>query len=193
MENPEKVLQVSSTTNEALRELTALRRFAYRLCRDEEAASDLVQETMLRAWRSLHTYRPGSNCRAWLFQICKNLHINECRRRKFQPLRQGLPGRDGDDTSGRDHVLHGSSDDSRVAERGLGDEVIGALNRLPVEYRTAVLLSDLEDLTYEEIAAFTRAPIGTVRSRIHRGRRLLAQRLGPFARKRGLGHTRKAA
>jgi RNA polymerase sigma-70 factor (ECF subfamily) len=177
-----------STQNEAaaaietLAQLDAVRRFAFQLCRDQQTTADLVQETMLRALRSLHTYRQGTNCRAWLFQICKNAYINAHRRRQYEPI----PVDFQEEEAGYEGAV-------KPQETGWSDEVLKALDRLPEEYRTAVLLSDVEGLPYEEIAEFTQAPIGTVRSRIHRGRRLLARVLEPYARQRGAVEPRCAA
>jgi RNA polymerase sigma-70 factor (ECF subfamily) len=162
----------------------ALRSFALQLCKDEQYSHDLVQETMLKAYLYFHTYREGTNCRAWLFQICKNSYINEVRRRKHQPMLLDLQGEESGDWS------RGSDDSPRelhvtlmgdTASDTLGDEVYRALTLLPPDYQTALILCDIEGHTYEEIAEFVNAPIGTVRSRIHRGRKLLAGYLQNYA------------
>jgi RNA polymerase sigma-70 factor (ECF subfamily) len=176
---------------EALPHLPALRNFASALCRDRVRTDDLVQDTMLKAWRSFHTYRAGTNCRAWLFQICRHAFINEVRRNKYAPLpldmsgEAQLNGRDDDDDS-RVPRADLSADELRAAAAGqFGDEVNGALQSLPTEYRTVILLNALEGFSYEEIARFACVPIGTVRSRIHRGRKLLADRLARYAAREG--------
>jgi RNA polymerase sigma-70 factor (ECF subfamily) len=177
---------------EAVSQLDALHSFAYQLCRDEQRSRDLVQETMLKACMYFHTYREGTNCRAWLFQICKNSYINEYRRKHYETI----PVDFQEDGSARysewdaTREIHPAPVDESVPkthERLFGDELMTALLSLPQEYQTAVLLSDVEDYTYEEIAEFTRAPIGTVRSRIHRGRKLMARRLGRQAHAQHFG------
>ncbi len=175
---------------EALSHLDALRNFAFRLCRDEQSTSDLVQETMLKACRSYQTYQKGTNCRAWLFQICKNSYINDYRRKQYETIPQDfseeLAGADGDHAP----TARGSLADQtvlRVHEAAVGDEVAAALESLPADYQTALILSDIEGYTYEEIAEFSHTPIGTIRSRIHRGRKMLAAQLQEYARRHGYG------
>ncbi len=170
---------------EALPELKALERFAYRLCRDAQNARDLVQETMLKAYTHFEAYREGSDCRAWLFQICKNSYINEFRKR----VRRPLPVDFQDETGGvwmrddfRDRLVVQSllQDTSDLASHGngLSDEIHSALQKLPDTQRTVVILCDIEGHPYEEIAELLEIPIGTVRSRLHRGRKILSSLLG---------------
>jgi RNA polymerase sigma-70 factor (ECF subfamily) len=177
---------------EAFPQLGALHHFAFQLCRDEQCSRDLVQETMLKACRSFHTYREGTNCRAWLFQICKNSYFNDYRRKQLQPVsiavqecsaEQSITG-NPDEVRTHRVSLEDHGDEQRHGAC-MSDEVIKALHALPDAYQTAVILSDIEGHSYEEIASFTHAPIGTIRSRIHRGRKMLAERLGDYAR--GLG------
>jgi RNA polymerase sigma-70 factor (ECF subfamily) len=177
---------------EALVQLDALRNFALKLCSDEHQSNDLVQETMLKACLFFHTYKQGTNCRAWLFQICKNSYINSYRRKRYEPLLMDFQNEpslwnsvpDAGEPWGPHPEI--SDDTTYQMQTGfLSDEVIRALDTLPREYQTALILSDIEAYTYEEIAEFTRAPIGTVRSRIHRGRRMLADRLEQYASAQG--------
>jgi RNA polymerase sigma factor (sigma-70 family) len=175
---------------EALSHLDALRNFAFKLCRDEQCTNDLVQETMLKAYRSYHTYQEGTNCRAWLFQICKNSYINDYRRKQYETIPQDfseeLASADGDHA----HTVRWSLADQTVLhthEAAVGDEVAAALESLPADYQTALILSDIEGYTYEEIAEFSHTPIGTIRSRIHRGRKMLAAQLEEYARRHGYG------
>ncbi len=182
----------SQFEREALPQLGALHNFAYQLCRDEQYSRDLVQETMLKACRSFHLYREGTNCRAWLFQICKNSYFNEYRRKQLQPISVGIPEypaeqditADGDGARTA-RVLLKDQGDEQKHRACMSDEVIEALHALPYAYQTAVILSDIEGHSYEEIASFTHAPVGTIRSRIHRGRRMLAARLAGYARSVG--------
>lgn len=175
---------------EALSHLDALRNFAFKLCRDEQYTNDLVQETMLKAYRSYYTYQEGTNCRAWLFQICKNSYINDYRRKQYETIPQDfseeLASADGDHA----HTVRWSLADQtvlRTHEAAVGDEVAAALESLPADYQTALILSDIEGYTYEEIAEFSHTPIGTIRSRIHRGRKMLAAQLEEYARRHGYG------
>ncbi|HUI10626.1 MAG TPA: sigma-70 family RNA polymerase sigma factor [Bacteroidota bacterium] len=177
---------------EALPHMAALEKFAYQLCRDTHRSRDLVQETMLKAFSHFSTFRKGSNCRAWLFQICKNSYINAYRRKQREPVAvdfadesmQAGPGSDPDQVRSA-RVICVDTTDVEAHERALGDEVANALRRLPPAFQTAVILSDIEGHPYEEIAEFMQVPIGTVRSRIHRGRVLLAGELGRYAKSVG--------
>lgn len=178
---------------EALPELGHLAAYARRLCHDSQEAADLVQETMVRACQYFRTYRAGSNCRAWLFQICKNAYINDYRRRHYAPVPLDVcDGADPDTDFPVGTSLRDEAD--TVRHQGwLGDEVVSALQSLPQTYQTAVILSDLEGHTYEEISSFTATPIGTIRSRIHRGRRMLAAMLQPYAASAGWGRPQVVA
>jgi len=172
---------------EALPHMAALEKFAYQLCHDAHRSRDLVQETMLKAFVHFGTFRQGSNCRAWLFQICKNSYINAYRRKQREPVAVDFadePLQAGDDP-GRVRTAHVVCADMEAHARALGDEVVTALRRLPPAFQTAVILSDIEGHPYEEIAEFMRVPVGTVRSRIHRGRTMLADLLTGYARKEG--------
>lgn len=177
---------------EAIPQLETLHKFAYQLCRDEQYARDLVQETMLKACRSFHTYREGTNCRAWLFQICKNSYFNDFRRKQLQPISFGIQESATEqgiaaygDQARTARVLLKDQSDEQKHRACMSDEVIAALHALPDVYQTAVILSDIEGHSYEEIARFTHVPVGTVRSRIHRGRKMLATRLEKYARRMG--------
>jgi RNA polymerase sigma-70 factor, ECF subfamily len=183
---------------EALPQLGALSHFAYQLCRDSQFSRDLVQETLLKACRSFHTYQTGTNCRAWLFQICKNSYLNDYRRRQILPVPVSLredsveKARDTDEM----RTLRVSIPDEREGWRHracLSDEVLEALDALPDVCQTAVILRDIEGHSYEEVAAFMRAPVGTIRSRIHRGRKMLAARLEDYARDSGWIRMAKTA
>lgn len=138
---------------------------AYRLTGDHHDAQDLVQEVLLRVQRGLATYRPGS-IEAWLGRITTNAFLDDVRRRRRRPV-VALP----DDP---DQVVPSSpSVDEALAADVLSDDVTGALQALPAEYRATVVLCDIVGLRYEEIADDLGVPVGTVRSRIHRGRALL--------------------
>jgi RNA polymerase sigma-70 factor (ECF subfamily) len=172
---------------EALPLLSSLYSAAYRLTRNRSDAEDLVQETFLRAYRSFEQFQEGTNLRAWLYRILTNTFINSYRKRQRQP--QTIS-----DDEIEDWYLY-----SKMAERGaepsaetsvieaLPDEdVQEALSSLPEQFRIAVLLADVEGFSYKEIAEITDVPIGTVMSRLHRGRRALEKRLWEVVRERGL-------
>ena len=158
--------------------------FAYRLTGDATQAEDLVQETYLKAWRFVDRYTEDTNAKAWLFRICRNAFINEYRTKRTQPYKVDY----------EDIVVYHNEDDPTTPnyfglheEMGgqlLGDEVTLALNALKPQFRIVVLL-DLEDFTYEEIAAIAGIPIGTVRSRLHRARNILAEKLREYAEAQG--------
>jgi RNA polymerase sigma factor (sigma-70 family) len=179
---------------EALPQLDALRNFAFKLCRDQHYTNDLVQETMLKACKSFHTYQRGTNCRAWLFQICKNSYINDYRRKQYETIpvdfAENQRGEEGGDEWRAPHVCLADPASFETHGAIVGDEVASALEALPVEYQTVLLLSDVEGYTYDEVAAFVKAPIGTVRSRIHRARKMLAERLESYARHQGYEEAR---
>ncbi len=178
---------------EALPQMDALRNFAFKLCRDHNSTNDLVQETMLKAYRALHTYRAGSNCRAWLFQICKNSYINGYRRKQYETIAMDLSAEgitSYDDQLRESHVALTDNSVSDTHDAMLGDEVLRALGSLPPDYQTALILSDVEGYSYEEIAEFSHTPIGTIRSRIHRGRKMLAGLLESYAASNGYRPSR---
>lgn len=142
---------------------------AYRLTGNDADAQDLVQEVLLRVRRGLATYRPGS-LEAWLSRITTNAFLDETRRRKRRPS-EPLP-------EDPDRVLAGGDDpDTALARATLSDDVQDALRALPDEYRAAVVLCDVVGLPYGEIADQLDVPVGTVRSRIHRGRAALRSAL----------------
>ena len=154
--------------------------FATYLCRDETESKDLVQETMLKAFQNIASYRQGTNARAWLFQICRNTFINPTRRKKFSA------GQDVGPDASQGLVPEETGAAYVLEEETFGDEVMTALRTIPQDCQTAVLLCDIEGYSYEEIAAMTRTRPGTVRSRIFRGRKALARILLPYAVKKGL-------
>lgn len=144
--------------------------FAYRLCGDPDDAADLVQEVLLRVRRGLENYQPGS-FDGWLWRITHNVFIDEIRRRKRRPT---TPLPDAVDRWGA-HSSPGA--DEQLAAMRIGDDIQRALLDLPYDFREAVVMCDVIGLSYEEIAAATAVPVGTVRSRIHRGRKLLRDAL----------------
>lgn len=172
---------------EAMPHLTALHNFALRLCRDPDDAADLVQETMLKAFRFFDKFERGTNCKAWLFRILKNSYINRYRKTSKEPDTVGYDVVEDFYETIRDPNIAASAPEEEVFANAMDDEVAKAIEELPEEFRTVVILCDIEQFTYEEIAEFVDCPIGTVRSRLHRARKMLAARLYDYARARGYG------
>lgn len=173
--------------DEMLPHIKALYRFALKLSLDKDAAADLVQDTYLKACRYIHNFKAGSNAKAWLFRILKNSFINEYRSKQRTPIQAGLE----DLLAGVGKVqlqsLRHSMNDDQWNRNLIGDEVSKALNLLPADYRVVVLLCDIEEFSYEEIAKIVNIPVGTVRSRLHRGRNTLREALLPYAAANGFG------
>lgn len=163
----------------------ALYRFAIKLTGDEDEAGDLLQETYLKACRYIDHFEPGSNAKAWLYRILKNSFINEYRRKKRTPQQVGYE----DIVKGvarptPDYMTYASRSDY-WSKNLIGDEVSRAIQSLPVDYRVVVVLCDIEDFSYEEIANIVDIPVGTVRSRLHRGRKILREQLVEYAMSMG--------
>jgi RNA polymerase sigma factor (sigma-70 family) len=159
--------------------------FAFRLTFDEDDAHDLVQETYLKAYRFIDSYEKGTNAKAWLFRILKNSFINDYRKQSKQP---GMVDyQEVEAYYNSDDVDEPITADLRVDafKDMLGDEVANALNALDVDFRTIIILCDLEGFTYEEMAKILDIPIGTVRSRLHRARQLLKEKLKEYAKTMG--------
>ena len=176
---------------EFLPQIDALYTFAYHLTYNEDDANDLVQETYLKAYRFIDKYIEGTNAKAWLFKILKNVFINHYRRKSKQPVKVDyeevlIHQNEEDDTQ------YSSYQDMReeMFEHMMGDEVTNAINSLPVDFRVVILLCDIEDFTYEEIAKILDIPIGTVRSRLHRARNMLKKKLRNYANSLGFKDKR---
>jgi RNA polymerase sigma-70 factor (ECF subfamily) len=159
--------------------LDALHGAAVRMTRNRQDAEDLVQETCLRAYRFLDQLDDESHCRAWLFKILTNTFINLYRKAQRTPETVALTDRDADRHAGTE------SAEGLPLDELLDDDLKAALDALPEEYRIAVLMSDIEEFSYDEIAEILGCPVGTVRSRIHRGRGMLRAHLTRVARSRG--------
>jgi RNA polymerase sigma-70 factor (ECF subfamily) len=153
---------------EALPHADRLFRLAMWLERDRAEAEDLVQETMMQALRSFHRFQPGTNCRAWLNAILQHVRSNRRRARNRAPL--------ADEPF--EHVGRTLAFVPPVPQVLTDEDLLGALARLPIVYQDVILLCDVEELTYREIAAALSIPLGTVMSRLHRGRALLRSELG---------------
>ena len=167
--------------------MSALYNFAVRMCRDSDDAADLVQETYLKAYRFFDSFERGTNCKAWLFRILKNSYINRYRKTSKSPDVVDYDTVEDFYETIRDSSVASSTFDEQVFSQALDDEVAKSIAELPEEFRTVIILCDIEEFTYEEIAEFVDCPIGTVRSRLHRARKMLAVKLHTYARKRGYG------
>jgi RNA polymerase sigma-70 factor (ECF subfamily) len=178
---------------EALRHLDALYRTALRMTRSEADAEDLVQETFIRAFRFRDQFTLGTNMKAWLFRILTNTFINTYRRKSAQPEVTDLEGVDEFSLYRRmadDRAASSSPDpEAELLNSVVDTEVTDALEELPEKFRTTVLL-DVEGFSYKEIAEMLGIPIGTVMSRLHRGRKFLQKRLYDLARERGIAAVR---
>ena len=176
--------------NELLPHIDALKTFAFHLTYNENDADDLVQETYMKAYRFIDKYIAGTNAKAWLFKILKNAYINEYRKKSKRPTQVDFEDivsyHDSDDASSTSYL------DLReeIFQNMMGDEVTIAINRLPIDFRTVILLCDVEGFTYEEISKIINVPIGTVRSRLFRARNMLKEKLKKYAESKGFRDVR---
>jgi RNA polymerase sigma-70 factor, ECF subfamily len=170
---------------EALPHIGILRNYAYKMTGNELDADDLLQETYLRAFRFFHKFEKGTNCKAWLFRIMKNLFINNYRKNQKSPGKVDYEEIENFFENIKSEKLDSSDLQEKVFANLLDDHVTIALNSLQDDFKTVIILCDLEGLSYEEIAEFVQCPIGTVRSRLHRARKLLAQKLYKYAKSKG--------
>ena len=175
----------ASFEREALPWLDSVYRYARSLCRDAEDAEDVVQETFLRAFRSWHSFEPGSDCRRWLFAICRNVFLRTLQRHHRE---RRLPAAEATGALDRlaDRATLLPDEGERILDRlDLVPALSAAIEQLPEPYRSAVILVDVEDQSYEAAAEIAQVPIGTVRSRLFRGRRILQRMLLAYAADRG--------
>lgn len=181
----EEIKKQQDFEDEMLPHLDAIYNFALRLTTDPNDAEDLVQDTIVKAFRFFNSYEKGTNAKAWLFRILKNSYINNYRKKSKQPHQV-----DYDEISTFYETVRSEQSNTTDMEdimygQLLDDDVTRALERIPEDFRTVVLLCDVEGFTYEEIANMLDVPIGTIRSRLHRGRNLLRAQLVEYADKRG--------
>ena len=169
---------------QAMAHVDALYGAAYRLTRNPRDAEDLVQDSLLRAYRFWDSFQQDSNCKAWLLRIVTNTFINEYQRRKRS--REVLDAATAEQNATDGVLVQAEARDKQSPERALlersvSDDVQRALEQLPEDFRTAVILCDMQGLSYKEIAEIMECPVGTVMSRLFRGRKLLAAGLREFA------------
>ena len=174
---------------DALPLLDSLYAGALRMTRNPADAEDLVQETMLRAYRSFNRFEPGTNLKAWLFRILTNAYINVYRKRQREPQKVSQDDVEEFDLYQelKDHDPQFSATPETIVLDSLVDsDIIEAIDALPEQFRLAVILSDIEGFTYAEMAEIMDVPLGTVMSRLHRGRKALQKRLWDLAVERGI-------
>lgn len=177
-------------TDDAMQYAPQLFSTALRMTRNRADAEDLVQETFIKAWRSYGTFQEGTNLRAWLFRIMTNTFINKYNAQQRRPQETEM-----DDVEelflfrrlgAFDQSKMAQSAEDQMLELFTDDEVKGALEELPEMFRLPVLLSDVDGFSYKEIAEMLDVPIGTVMSRLHRGRKMMQKLLYQYAKERGL-------
>lgn len=173
---------------DALTYLDQLYGAALRMTRNPSDAEDLVQEAFAKAFAAFHQYRPGTNLRAWLYRILTNTFINNYRKKQREPQQTDQEGvEDWQIARSLHHTPTGlRSAEVEALDRLPDSDVTRALAELPEDFRIAVYLADVEGFSYKEIAEIMSTPVGTVMSRLHRGRRLLRDMLTDYARERGI-------
>lgn len=169
--------------------INSMYNFAYRLTLDQDDSKDLVQDTYMKAYRFIDSFQQGTNAKAWLFRILKNSFINDYRKKSKEPSK--VDYQEVETYYNSEDVDRQITPDLRVeALRDMiGDEISNALNSLDVDFRTVIILCDLEGFKYDEMAKILDIPIGTVRSRLHRARNLLKEKLSTYAKQMGYNNA----
>lgn len=183
---PEVADKKQSFEKEALAHIDSLHRTALRMTKNENDANDLVQETFLKAYRFWDKFEEGSNCRAWLFKIMTNIFINNYRAKSWKPQAVDLEEVDDDFLFNQLSALGPADNPEQLFfNKVFDDDVRAAIDDLPDDFRLVVMLSFLEGFSYQEISDIVGLNIGTVKSRLHRGRKLLQKSLWHYAVKNG--------
>lgn len=171
---------------EALPHMDALYRTALRMTKNENDAEDLVQEAFVKAYRFWDKFESGSNCRAWLFKIMTNIFINDYRSKSRSPMSVNMDDIDDNFLYGQLATVDAGADpEKQLFSKIFDDDVKRAIENLPEDFRIVVVLSFLEGFSYQEIADIADLQLGTVKSRLHRGRKLLQKELFDYAIKNG--------
>lgn len=177
--------------------MDAVYRFALRLSQGRESeADDLVQESYLRAYRSWHTYQRGTECRSWLFTICRNQFLKSKGKKSYtQEVSASQVDADVESLAATAvfSAIQTADPEKDFFDSFVDEEVMAALDRLPDAFREAVVLSDLEGMGYPQVAEILDVPVGTVKSRIFRGRRILQEELYEYALEMGYVHPKEQA
>ena len=171
--------------NEFMPHIDSMYNFAFRLTFDEDDAKDLVQDTFLKSYRFINSFQEGTNAKAWLFRILKNSFINDFRKKSKEPTKVDYQEVEGYYNSEKANSTITTDLRIDTIKDMMGDEISNALNSLAVDFRTVIILCDVEGFTYEEMAKILDIPIGTVRSRLHRARNLLKEKLHSYAQSMG--------
>lgn len=176
--NPTNITSISLEDFEAaaMQHMNDLYRTARRVIGNVTEAEDVVQETMLQAWKSFHRFEPGTNCRAWLFKIL--FHVISHHRRKWFRLKQN--------SEQDEEMMLKIAAETPIPQHLSDEEVLAAFDKLPEHYRAVVMLADVQEFSYKEVARIAGIPIGTVMSRLNRGRKLLQGELAQFAAAYGI-------
>lgn len=169
-----------SLEQELLVHIDALNTFAYHLTYNESDANDLVQDTYLKAIKAINSFQTGTNAKAWLFKIMKNSFINDFRKKSRRPKIVDID--EQLNIQNLEKVINNYTSGIYSLDEIVGDEILLALNSLAIEYKTIILLSDVEGFSYEEISKIIDKPMGTVRSRLFRARNLLKEKLSSYAK-----------
>lgn len=185
VETPEE--RAERFERDALPLLDTLYAGAMRMTRNPDDASDLVQETVERAYKSFHQFKPGTNLKAWMFRIMTNTYINGYRKKQRQPVQSSTDDvEDWQMAKAGSHTSTGlRSAEAEALDKLPDGDIKEALAAIPEDFRMAVYLSDVEGFAYREIAEIMGTPVGTVMSRLHRGRGQLRDKLSEYARERG--------
>jgi len=171
--------------SEFMPHIGALKTFAFHLTYNEADADDLVQETYMKAFKFIEKYEKGTNAKAWLFKILKNAYINEYRKKAKNPQKVDVEdvGLVRTTENQNERLKADLRDDIYTNE--MGDEITRAMDKLPEDFKTVILLCDIEGFSYEEMSKIIDIPVGTIRSRLFRARNALKELLKPYAEKMG--------
>lgn len=178
---------------EALRHFDSLYNAAVRMTHSAWEAEDLVQETYMKAYNSFHQFKRGTHCKAWLFKILTNTYINVYQKKRVRSSAEEMGTLEDFYIFNRfeeDIPAFGDVIGEGFLKRLVSDDILRAIDQLPPEFRTVIILSDLESLSYQEIADILECSLGTVKSRLYRGRRMLQKSLWKYALERGIAKRR---